>query len=241
MQIDFQLNNIDYSVSDSLMRNIMDYRVGLHEFSVFERFVDFFYYLFTGESVISDYREIYEILYPNIATAEISDPLSLTLWRTRSDDPTEWRPIVGFVRLIDQSRSDVIKRYAIAENKQGDTTSLITMSVDGIIIAEAICSDESLLFLKTHLYNENSNKIILTKEMDSPEITEGIYAQFENLLKEHLLTQIKLEEVIKVAPSIDDIEYPAGKENNQYAEGLGFKLALSPNSTLMKHALTQSD
>ncbi|MFP1961830.1 hypothetical protein [Lonsdalea quercina] len=239
MQIGFNLNNIDYKMSDSLLRNLMDNDAELYDFSVFERFVDFFKYLFTGNSTISDYRAIYEILYPHHSTVKISDPLSLRSWGRGFYDPTEWRTVVGFVRLIEQSKSDVISRYSIVENKLDEETSLLKMRVDGILIAEAICSERNLLFLKEYLFNENNSEIILTKEMDCFQKQEGgQYLHFEDLLKKHLSAQMKTENVINNDPHVGDIKDEIGKKDEHYASGVGFKLAFSANSALINRALS---
>lgn len=161
----------------------------VYQFSFFEKFIDFFRNIFTGVSTISEYYQIYHLLYQHQNNHVISPPMSINI-RPRYNDVTNWRPIIGFVKLIDNSKPETISQYSIEVRSQDDGISIINMKFDGIILAKANCSAENLEFLKNTLFNVNNG------EIRSDTVGEGkeearFYSIFHFRLEEHLSTHEK--------------------------------------------------
>lgn len=61
MPFTFQIGNHSCQISERYLRDIIDNKRE-HVFSTCEKFIDFFRNIFTRRSLISDYREIYNLL-----------------------------------------------------------------------------------------------------------------------------------------------------------------------------------
>ncbi|ESF81087.1 putative inner membrane protein [Salmonella enterica subsp. enterica serovar Paratyphi B var. L(+) tartrate +] len=61
MPFTFQIGNHSCQISERHLRDIIDHKRE-HVFSTYEKFIDFFRNIFTSRSLISDYREIYNLL-----------------------------------------------------------------------------------------------------------------------------------------------------------------------------------
>lgn len=61
MPFTFQNGNHSCQISERHLRDIIDHKRE-HVFSTYEKFIDFFRNIFTSRSLISDYREIYNLL-----------------------------------------------------------------------------------------------------------------------------------------------------------------------------------
>lgn len=60
MPFTFQIGNHSCQISERHLRDIIDHKRE-HVFSTYEKFIDFFRNIFTSRSLISDYREIYNL------------------------------------------------------------------------------------------------------------------------------------------------------------------------------------
>ncbi|ESH76839.1 hypothetical protein SEEA5861_19675 [Salmonella enterica subsp. enterica serovar Agona str. 648586-1] len=61
MPFTFHIGNHSCQISEKYLRDIIDNKRE-HVFSTYEKFIDFFRNIFTSRSLISDYREIYNLL-----------------------------------------------------------------------------------------------------------------------------------------------------------------------------------
>ncbi|SUG42533.1 putative inner membrane protein [Salmonella enterica subsp. arizonae] len=104
--------------------------------------MDFFRSIFTRRSLISDYKEIYDLLCPKKEHPEIKGPFPLK----QNENCTRWRPILGCVKLIDVSRPEVMDKYTVEVLAYQEDMSLLKMYYDGVLLAEAECSKRCLEF-----------------------------------------------------------------------------------------------
>lgn len=127
-----------------------------YQFGFFEKFIDFFRYIFTGKSTIAEYHQIHHLLYQYPNSSPLSRPFLL---ENGKKDVTQWRPIIGFVKLIDNSKPEAVSRYSINVQQRDHEVSVINMKFDGVILTQADCSADNLEFLKTWLFNDNNGEI----------------------------------------------------------------------------------
>ncbi|EBR1510921.1 Secreted effector kinase SteC, partial [Salmonella enterica] len=158
-----------------------------HIFSTCEKFIDFFRSVFTGRSLISDYKEIYTLLCQKKERQDIKGPFPLK----KDESCTQWRPIIGYVKLIDASRPEAMGKYTVEVLAYRENTSLLKMYYESVLLAEAECSEHCLDFLKETMFNYNTGEITLTTlENENLPLDEangnGRYAAFEQRLLEYL-------------------------------------------------------
>ncbi|ECD9818587.1 Secreted effector kinase SteC, partial [Salmonella enterica] len=158
-----------------------------HIFSTCEKFIDFFRSVFTGRSLISDYKEIYTLLCQKKERPDIKGPFPLK----KDESCTQWRPIIGYVKLIDASRPEAMGKYTVEVQAYRENTSLLKMYYESVLLAEAECSEHCLDFLKETMFNYNTGEITLTTlENENLPLDEangnGRYAAFEQRLIEYL-------------------------------------------------------
>ncbi|EFR2129305.1 Secreted effector kinase SteC, partial [Salmonella enterica] len=158
-----------------------------HIFSTCEKFIDFFRSVFTGRSLISDYKEIYTLLCQKKERPDIKGPFPLK----KNESCTQWRPIIGYVKLIDASRPEAMGKYTVEVQAYRENTSLLKMYYESVLLAEAECSEHCLDFLKETMFNYNTGEITLTTlENENLPLDEangnGRYAAFEQRLIEYL-------------------------------------------------------
>lgn len=75
MPFTFQIGNHSCQISERYLRDIIDNKRE-HVFSTCEKFIDFFRNIFTRRSLISDYREIYNLLCQKKEHPDIKGPFS---------------------------------------------------------------------------------------------------------------------------------------------------------------------
>ncbi|EDA4820200.1 Secreted effector kinase SteC, partial [Salmonella enterica] len=158
-----------------------------HIFSTCEKFIDFFRSVFTGRSLISDYKEIYTLLCQKKERPDIKGPFPLK----KDESCTQWRHIIGYVKLIDASRPEAMGKYTVEVQAYRENTSLLKMYYESVLLAEAECSEHCLDFLKETMFNYNTGEITLTTlENENLPLDEangnGRYAAFEQRLIEYL-------------------------------------------------------
>ncbi|EHM45808.1 protein kinase family protein [Yokenella regensburgei] len=164
----------------------------VYQFSRFEKFIDYFRHIFTGKSAISEYYQIHHLLYQHRNHPEISRPMSLEIM-PQGSDVTQWRPIIGFVKLIDNSKPEAVSRYSIEVQQRDDGVAVIDMKFDGIVLAQADCSADNLEFLKTCLFNDNNGEI-RSRTVDTGFEGSGeahFYSAFQHRLEKHLSTYVE--------------------------------------------------
>lgn len=161
-----------------------------YQFGFFEKFIDFFRYIFTGKSTIAEYHQIHHLLYQYPNSSPLSRPFLL---ENGKKDVTQWRPIIGFVKLIDNSKPEAVSRYSINVQQRDHEVSVINMKFDGVILTQADCSADNLEFLKTWLFNDNNGEI---RSYSVAEGAEGrgevhFYSDFQCQLEKHLSTCVE--------------------------------------------------
>ncbi|EDX2469056.1 Secreted effector kinase SteC [Salmonella enterica] len=186
MPFTFYIGNHSCRISESHLKDIIENKRE-HIFSTCEKFIDFFRSVFTGRSLISDYKEIYTLLCQKKERPDIKGPFPLK----KDESCTQWRPIIGYVKLIDASRPEAMGKYTVEVLAYRENTSLLKMYYESVLLAEAECSEHCLDFLKETMFNYNTGEITLTTlENENLPLDEangnGRYAAFEQRLLEYL-------------------------------------------------------
>ncbi|EJB1335837.1 Secreted effector kinase SteC [Salmonella enterica] len=186
MPFTFYIGNHSCRISESHLKDIIENKRE-HIFSTCEKFIDFFRSVFTGRSLISDYKEIYTLLCQKKERPDIKGPFPLK----KNESCTQWRPIIGYVKLIDASRPEAMGKYTVEVQAYRENTSLLKMYYESVLLAEAECSEHCLDFLKETMFNYNTGEITLTTlENENLPLDEangnGRYAAFEQRLIEYL-------------------------------------------------------
>lgn len=99
MPFTFQIGNHSCQISERYLRDIIDNKRE-HVFSTCEKFIDFFRNIFTKRSLISDYREIYNLLCQKNEHPDIKGPFSPGPFSKRDEDCTRWRPFLDILNLL---------------------------------------------------------------------------------------------------------------------------------------------
>ncbi|EGJ3414347.1 Secreted effector kinase SteC [Salmonella enterica subsp. houtenae] len=186
MPFTFYIGNHSCRISESHLKDIIENKRE-HIFSTCEKFIDFFRSVFTGRSLISDYKEIYTLLCQKKERPDIKGPFPLK----KDESCTQWHPIIGYVKLIDASRPEAMGKYTVEVQAYRENTSLLKMYYESVLLAEAECSEHCLDFLKETMFNYNTGEITLTTlENENLPLDEangnGRYAAFEQRLIEYL-------------------------------------------------------
>ncbi|EEQ0038059.1 Secreted effector kinase SteC, partial [Salmonella enterica subsp. enterica serovar Ohio] len=87
MPFTFHIGNHSCQISERYLRDIIDNKRE-HVFSTYEKFIDFFRNIFTRRSLISDYREIYNLLCQKKEHPDIKGPFSPGPFSRRDEDCT---------------------------------------------------------------------------------------------------------------------------------------------------------
>ena len=180
-------------ISSEQMSDLLEGK-DVYQFSLFEKFIDYFRHVFTGKSTISEYYQIHHLLYQYQDNPQISRPISLSVEKNPlGGDVTHWRPIIGFVKLIDNSKPEAVSQYSIDVRQRDDGVSVINMKFDGIVLAQADCSADNLAFLKTCLFNDNNGEIRCDTTEEGHVGTGGsrFYSDFQLRLEKHLSTYVE--------------------------------------------------
>ncbi|EBS7632531.1 Secreted effector kinase SteC [Salmonella enterica] len=190
MPFTFQIGNHSCHISESHLRDIIDNKRE-HVFSTCERFIDFFRSIFTSRSLISDYREIYNLLCQKKERPDIKGPFSPGPFSKRDEDCTRWRPLLGYIKLIDASRPETRDKYTVEVLAHQENMLLLKLFYDGILVTETECSERCVDFLKETMFNYNSGEITLAA-LDNDHLapseagSNGIYDAFEYRLIDFL-------------------------------------------------------
>lgn len=192
MPFTFHIGNHSCHISDSHLRDIIDNKKE-HVFSTCEKFIDFFRSIFTSRSLISDYREVYNLLCQKKEHSDIKGPFSPRPFSKRDEDCTRWRPLLGYVKLIDISRPETIDKYTVEVLAYQENTFLLKMFYDGKLMTETECSERCVDFLKETMFNYNNGEITLAALGNdnlppSEAGSNGIYDAFEQRLIDFLTT-----------------------------------------------------
>ncbi len=155
--------------------------------------MDFFRNIFTRRSLISDYREIYNLLCQKKDHPDIKGPFSPGPFSKRDEDCTRWRPLLGYIKLIDVSRPETRYKYTVEVLAHQENMLLLQMFYDGMLVTETECSERCVDFLKETMFNYNSGEITFAA-LDNDHLTpseagsNGIYEAFEHRLIDFLTT-----------------------------------------------------
>ncbi|SUF57663.1 putative inner membrane protein [Salmonella enterica] len=192
MPFTFHIGNHSCHISESHLRDIIDNKRE-HVFSTYEKFIDFFRNIFTSRSLISDYREMYNLLCQKKEHPDIKGPFSPRPFSKRDEDCTRWRPLLGYVKLIDSSRPEAIDKYTVQVLAHQENMLLLQMFYDGVLVTETECSERCVDFLKETMFNYNNGKITLVALGNdnlppSEAGSNGIYDAFEQRLIDFLTT-----------------------------------------------------
>ncbi|EAA9450984.1 Secreted effector kinase SteC [Salmonella enterica subsp. enterica serovar Mokola] len=192
MPFTFHIGNHSCQISEKYLRDIIDNKKE-HVFSTYEKFIDFFRNIFTRRSLISDYKEIYNLLCQKNERPDITKPFSLRPFSRRDEDCTRWRPLLGYIKLIDASRPETMDKYTVEVLAHQENMLLLQMFYDGVLVTETECSEHCVDFLKETMFNYNSGEITLAA-LDNDHLTpseagsNGIYEAFEQRLIDFLTT-----------------------------------------------------
>ncbi len=151
----FHVGNRNCHISESHLRDIIDNKRE-HVFSTCEKFIDFFRSIFTNRSLIAEYKEIYNLLCPKKEHPDIKGPFSPRPFSTQDEDCTRWRPILGYVKLIDASRPETLEKYKVEVLAHHENRFLLKLFYDGIFVTETECSERCVDFLKEKMFNYNT-------------------------------------------------------------------------------------
>ncbi|MER3178882.1 SPI-2 type III secretion system effector kinase SteC [Salmonella enterica] len=192
MPFTFQIGNHNCQISEKYLRDIIDNKRE-HVFSTYEKFIDFFRNIFTRRSLISDYREIYNLLCQKNERPDITKPFSLRPFSRRDEDCTRWRPLLGYIKLIDASRPETIDKYTVEVLAHQENMLLLQMFYDGVLVTETECSERCVDFLKETMFNYNNGEITLAALGNdnlppSEAGSNGVYEAFEHRLIDFLAT-----------------------------------------------------
>lgn len=192
MPFTFQIGNHSCQISEKYLRDIIDHKKE-HVFSTYEKFIDFFRNIFTKRSLISDYKEIYDLLCQKNERPDISKPFSLRPFSRRDEDCTRWRPLLGYIKLIDASRPETMDKYTVEVLAHQENMLLLQMFYDGVLVTETECSEHCVDFLKETMFNYNNGEITLAALGNdnlppSEAGSNGIYEAFEQRLIDFLTT-----------------------------------------------------
>ncbi|AUM40394.1 Secreted effector kinase SteC [Salmonella enterica] len=192
MPFTFQIGNHSCQISEKYLRDIIDHKKE-HVFSTYEKFIDFFRNIFTRRSLISDYKEIYDLLCQKNERPDISKPFSLRPFSRRDEDCTRWRPLLGYIKLIDASRPETMDKYTVEVLAHQENMLLLQMFYDGVLVTETECSEHCVDFLKETMFNYNNGEITLAaldndNQPPSEAGSNGIYEAFEQRLIDFLTT-----------------------------------------------------
>lgn len=101
MPFTFQIGNHSCQISERHLRDIIDHKRE-HVFSTYEKFIDFFRNIFTSRSLISDYREIYNLLCQKKEHPDIKGPFSPGQDHFRSEMKTvhDGAPFLDMLNLL---------------------------------------------------------------------------------------------------------------------------------------------
>lgn len=188
----FHVGNRNCHISESHLRDIIDNKRE-HVFSTCEKFIDFFRSIFTNRSLIAEYKEIYNLLCPKKEHPDIKGPFSPRPFSTQDEDCTRWRPILGYVKLIDASRPETLEKYKVEVLAHHENRFLLKLFYDGIFVTETECSERCVDFLKEKMFNYNTGEIMLAAldndNLPSNEVGgSGVYDVFEQCLIDFLST-----------------------------------------------------
>ncbi|EDE2251343.1 Secreted effector kinase SteC [Salmonella enterica] len=160
MPFTFHIGNHSCQISERYLRDIIDNKRE-HVFSTCEKFIDFFRNIFTRRSLISDYREIYNLLCQKKEHPDIKGPFSPGPFSKRDEDCTRWRPLLGYIKLIDASRPETIDKYTVEVLAHQENMLLLQMFYDGVLVTETECAERCVDFLKETMFNYNNGEITL--------------------------------------------------------------------------------
>ncbi len=99
MPFTFQIGNHSCQISERYLRDIIDNKRE-HVFSTCEKFIDFFRNIFTGRSLISDYREIYNLLCQKKEHPDIKGPFSRDHFRSEMKTVHDGAPFLDILNLL---------------------------------------------------------------------------------------------------------------------------------------------
>ncbi|HIC6482631.1 TPA: Secreted effector kinase SteC, partial [Salmonella enterica subsp. enterica serovar Give] len=84
---------------------------------------------------------------------DISKPFSLRPFSRRDEDCTRWRPLLGYIKLIDASRPETMDKYTVEVLAHQENMLLLQMFYDGVLVTETECSEHCVDFLKETMFN----------------------------------------------------------------------------------------
>lgn len=99
MPFTFQIGNHSCQISERYLRDIIDNKRE-HVFSTCEKFIDFFRNIFTKRSLISDYREIYNLLCQKKEHPDIKGPFSPGPFSKRDETVHDGAPFLDILNLL---------------------------------------------------------------------------------------------------------------------------------------------
>ncbi|ELH1459112.1 Secreted effector kinase SteC, partial [Salmonella enterica subsp. enterica serovar Derby] len=216
MPFTFHIGNHSCQISEKHLRDIIDNKRE-HVFSTYEKFIDFFRNIFTRRSLISDYKEIYNLLCQKNERPDITKPFSLRPFSRRDEDCTRWRPLLGYIKLIDASRPETRDKYTVEVLAYQENMLLLQMFYDGVLVTETECSEHCVDFLKETMFNYNNGEITLAA-LDNDHLTpseagsNGIYEAFEQRLIDFLTTPATASGDESCATDQTDASQPAAIE-----------------------------
>ncbi|HFW4722097.1 TPA: Secreted effector kinase SteC, partial [Salmonella enterica subsp. enterica serovar Waycross] len=111
----------------------------------------------------------------------------------RDEDCTRWRPLIGYIKLIDASRPETRDKYTVEVLAHQENMLLLQMFYDGVLVTETECSERCVDFLKETMFNYNTGEITLAaldndNQPPSEAGSDGIYEAFEQRLIDFLTT-----------------------------------------------------
>lgn len=99
MPFTFHIGNHSCQISERYLRDIIDNKRE-HVFSTCEKFIDFFRNIFTRRSLISDYREIYNLLCQKKEHPDIKGPFSPGPFRSEMKTVHDGAPFLDILNLL---------------------------------------------------------------------------------------------------------------------------------------------
>lgn len=156
------------------------------EFSRFERFIDFFRYIFTGNSLCDNYQSVFNSI-------EIDD--SGLLGARDSIAYQKWHPVLCMARLIDKTRDEYKNNHNIEHIKFDADCNFVAFNYGSEnILLKKMFTDDEFKIIDQHLFSTNNRKLV------------GSVISFECQLYETLGDLLNRDMGINNAHSLVDLE-----------------------------------
>jgi len=172
------------------MPELISGNVSFCELSKLQRFIDFFRYIFTGNSLYTSYHEIFN------AVNDVDDTEILN--KFIENERTKWRLLLCIARLIDITQDKYKNNYCIELIRTDDHGALMKLKYAEHALYEINVNDNDIIFIEENIFSKNSSKVI--------DFSGVINVSLECHLYECLDNYSKITEVCNKLLDINNVE-----------------------------------